>query len=101
MDHFAAWAQDTKDIRMRRQYYPTINKENLFDLGYIAARSGHSRGSTVDVTLVAIPPHEPTKDATALGERDCRGPRDQRYPDNSIDMGRLPGQLADADSIEV
>jgi D-alanyl-D-alanine dipeptidase len=87
VDHFAAWAQDTRDIRMRRQYYPAINKENLFDLGYIAARSGHSRGSTVDVTLVAIPPHEPTKYAIALGERDCRGPKDQRYPDNSIDMG--------------
>lgn len=52
VDHFVAWAQDLEDIRMRDKYYPAVAKENLFQDGYIAARSGHSRGSTVDLTLI-------------------------------------------------
>lgn len=49
---FAAWARDPHDQRTRAEFYPNIDKSRLFELGYIAERSGHSRGSTVDVTLV-------------------------------------------------
>jgi D-alanyl-D-alanine dipeptidase len=52
VDHFVRWAADLSDIRTKSKYYPTIVKSQLFELGYIAAKSGHSRGSTVDVTLV-------------------------------------------------
>lgn len=50
--HFMRWARDPADVKMRADYYPDIDKQLLFRLGYISARSGHSRGSTVDVTLV-------------------------------------------------
>ena len=52
VDHFARWAQDTEDTRMKEYFYPDLTKDTLFPLGYIARRSGHSRGSTVDLTLV-------------------------------------------------
>jgi D-alanyl-D-alanine dipeptidase len=49
---FAAWARDLDDQRTKAEYYPNVDKARLFELGYIAERSGHSRGSTVDVTIV-------------------------------------------------
>ena len=51
VDHFVSWARDLSDTRMKSQYYPNVDKANLFRDGYIAARSGHSRGSTLDLTL--------------------------------------------------
>lgn len=52
VDHFVRWGKDTADIRMKPIFYPQVDKARVFDLGYIATRSGHSRGSTVDLTLV-------------------------------------------------
>lgn len=49
---FAAWARDLEDQRTKNEFYPNVDKSRLFELGYIAERSGHSRGSTVDLTLV-------------------------------------------------
>ncbi len=49
---FAAWARDPADIKRKAQQYPDVDKSKLFGLGYIAERSGHSRGSTLDITLV-------------------------------------------------
>jgi zinc D-Ala-D-Ala dipeptidase len=49
--HFVRWARDLADVARKADYYPDIDKRNLFRLGYIAERSGHSRGSTVDITL--------------------------------------------------
>ncbi len=54
VDHFVRWAEDLSDTRMKARYYPAVDKANLFSDGYIAARSGHSRGSTVDLTLVYL-----------------------------------------------
>ena len=51
VDHFVRWARDPGDIRMKKQFYPDIEKEEIIPRGYIAAHSGHSRGSTVDLTL--------------------------------------------------
>ena len=52
VDHFWEWAQDLNDTLMKKQFYPNVEKKDLFKLKYIAKKSGHSRGSTVDVTLV-------------------------------------------------
>ena len=49
--HFMRWAKDTKDTRMKPYFYPDLDKSVLFKLGYIAEKSGHTRGSTVDLTL--------------------------------------------------
>ena len=51
VDHFMRWAEDPADVRMRPCFYPDLDKSDLIPGGYIARRSGHSRGSTVDLTL--------------------------------------------------
>jgi len=54
VDHFVRWAQDLSATQMKEKYYPDVDKALLFELGYIAEKSGHSRGSTVDLTLVDV-----------------------------------------------
>ena len=51
VDNFVRWAKDTKDVRMKKYFYPEIAKERLFPEDYIMEKSGHSRGSTIDLTL--------------------------------------------------
>lgn len=51
---FVRWAQDADDTRMQAYFYPETEKRALFSQGYIAERSGHSRGSTVDLTLLEL-----------------------------------------------
>ncbi len=51
VNHFIRWARDLNDTINKQQFYPDVNKRNLFKAGYIASRSGHSRGSTLDLTI--------------------------------------------------
>ncbi len=51
VNHFMEWAKDLNDTVNKQQYYPQVEKRNLFNEGYIASRSGHSRGSTLDLTI--------------------------------------------------
>ncbi|MHB6905920.1 M15 family metallopeptidase [Streptomyces sp. DB-54] len=87
VDHFVSWAKDLSDQRMKAEFYPRVDKSVLFRDGYIAEKSGHSRGSTVDLTLVPLPavptrPYVPGEPLTS-----CFGPRASRFPDSSLDMG--------------
>jgi len=52
VDHFVRWVQVLKDTLMKAQFYPKVKKNNLLKNGYIAERSGHSRGSTIDLTII-------------------------------------------------
>jgi len=52
VDNFIRWAADIGDTKMKKEYYPDVDKTNLFRDGYIASRAGHTRGSTVDLTIV-------------------------------------------------
>ena len=54
VNFFVQWSKNLNDTINKRVYYPNIKKSELFELGYIAYKSGHSRGSTVDVSLVEI-----------------------------------------------
>lgn len=54
VDHFVRWAADLADTRTKAEFYPDIEKNTLFKDGYIASRSSHSRGSTVDLTIVSL-----------------------------------------------
>lgn len=54
VDHFVRWAKDLNDTKMKQEFYPDVEKSQLFEKGYIAAHSGHSRGSTVDLTLIDL-----------------------------------------------
>lgn len=54
VDHFIEWAKVLNDNLMKTQYYPKVAKSNLFKSGYIAAKSSHSRGSTIDLTIINL-----------------------------------------------
>ena len=52
--HFVRWARAIDDVKMKSRFYPGEDKRQLFSRGYLASRSGHSRGSTVDLTVVTL-----------------------------------------------
>ncbi|MCB0396800.1 MAG: M15 family metallopeptidase [Flavobacteriales bacterium] len=54
VDHFVRWGKDLSDTLMKSTYYPHIKKQSVFLKGYVSEHSGHSRGSTVDLTLVYL-----------------------------------------------
>lgn len=86
VDHFVRWAKDLSDTLTKKEFYPTVDKSRLFIDGYIAQKSGHSRGSTVDLTIVSMPlGSQPEFDVN--NQCECYKPVDQRFKDNSIDMG--------------
>ena len=85
VDHFVRWAKDPDDVKMKDEFYPTLDKSELFPKGYIAVYSGHSRGLTVDLTLT-------DKDGNAL---DMGGEFDWFSKISSHDYENLtPGQKA-------
>lgn len=86
VNHFLRWAKEIENTRTMKEFYPMIDKRNLFKDGYIAERSGHSRGSTVDLTLVPFP--APTQPDYVNGQPlfECYLPAEKRFLDNSIDM---------------
>ncbi len=59
VDHFVQWAKDLSDTKTKSKYYPDVDKKNLFRDGYIAEKSSHSRGSTVDLTIVSLDEKKP------------------------------------------
>lgn len=87
VNHFVRWAQNLDDQAMKGEFYPDVDKTRLFEDGYIAEKSGHSRGSTMDLTIVRLPtrPTRPYVPGEPLVP--CYAPKDERFPDNSVDMG--------------
>jgi D-alanyl-D-alanine dipeptidase len=63
VDAFLRWSTRPEDGRRKPRHYPNIDRADMFDQGYVAARSGHSRGSTVDLTLYRLD----TGDLAAMG----------------------------------
>ncbi|MBX3709231.1 MAG: M15 family metallopeptidase [Gammaproteobacteria bacterium] len=84
---FIAWSKESVHQEMKQEFYPHINKADVFRLGYVAKKSGHSRGSTVDLTIVPMP--APLQAKYYKGQKlvACTAPYMQRFRDNSIDMG--------------
>lgn len=87
VDDFVHWAHRLDDQRMKAEFYPLVDKSALFDEGYIGAPTAHSRGSTLDLTLVPMP--VPTQPSYLPGEPlvSCVAPAGQRFRDNTVDMG--------------
>jgi len=54
VDHFRRWARNLKDTLTKQQFYPNVAKKDLFKLEYIATKSRHSSGSTVDITIIDL-----------------------------------------------
>ncbi|MGC4785829.1 M15 family metallopeptidase [Micromonospora zamorensis] len=87
VDDFVAWSKRPDEQQTKAEFYPDVTKNRLFAEGYIGAPTAHSRGSTLDLTLVdepaaSQPPYRVGQPLVA-----CTAPRGQRFADNSIDMG--------------
>lgn len=63
VDEFLRWSRAPEDGRTKPRHYPNIDRSDMFELGYVARKSGHSRGSTVDLTLWDLT----TGDLAAMG----------------------------------
>ncbi|MFJ8536930.1 D-Ala-D-Ala dipeptidase VanX [Streptomyces sp. NPDC093591] len=63
VDCFVRWSKQPEDGRTKQRHYPNIDRADMFEMGYVAEKSGHSRGSTVDLTLY----HLATGELAAMG----------------------------------
>jgi D-alanyl-D-alanine dipeptidase len=63
IEHFHQWENEPENPELQKRFYPGLNKHALFESGYIANRSSHSRGSTVDLSLI----HQKTRQALDMG----------------------------------
>ena len=84
VNHFVRWGKDLTESAMKAKYYPNVNKKEVFDLGYVAIKSGHSRGSTVDLTIIRK--GEKVKQPT-LQTRSINGQEIPFLDDGTVDMG--------------
>jgi zinc D-Ala-D-Ala dipeptidase len=87
VEDFLQWSKDPTHSEMKNEFYPRTDKEKLFALGYIARRSAHSRGSTVDLGIVpsafsSAPPPDPSRSVKA-----CTSPKGERFEDGTLDFG--------------
>jgi zinc D-Ala-D-Ala dipeptidase len=83
--HFVRWAQDLGDDRGKAEFFPDVDKRDLFKDGYIAARSSHSRGSTVDITLVRLEDGKPPVEVDMGTPFDLFSPR-SRPADKTVSV---------------
>lgn len=84
---FYQWSLDATQQDMKLEFYPRVNKKDFFKLEYVALYSGHTRGSTVDLTIIPLDAEAETEFKKDQALHACFNPKKQRYPDNSIDMG--------------
>ena len=83
--HFVYWGIEDQDLRMKPYFYPDLEKQELFVKGYIASQSSHSRGSTVDLTLLnmrtgkEVDMGSPFDMFSPISHPDCREITDEQY----------------------
>ena len=85
VDHFVRWAGDASDAAMKQEFYPREDKAKLLPDGYVASPSSHSRGSTVDLTIIPLPARLVPYSPQALTP--CIKPIGVRFADGALDMG--------------
>ena len=76
VDHFVRWAIDQSDTKMKSLFYPDVPKTELFKRGYIAEKSGHSKGNTIDLGLIKIGSN--INKLKKLKLNDCRKPLNKK-----------------------
>ena len=85
--HFVLWGIEDTDIRMKPYFYPDLEKQELFNKGYIAKKSSHSRGSAVDLTLLDMKTGKEVDMGgpfSELSHPDYRGITDEQYDNRMI-----------------
>ncbi|WP_370310618.1 hypothetical protein [Amycolatopsis sp. WAC 01376] len=84
VDHFARWAKELSDEKMKAEFYPNVAKDRLFADGYIAEKSGHSHRSTVDLTIVELLPRPQRPHRPGETLMPCFAP--DQFPDTYFDF---------------
>jgi D-alanyl-D-alanine dipeptidase len=82
-----AWSRDGRETAAGKRYNPSFRKADLFRLGYIAERSGHSTGAALDLTLVDLKADNSAVFDPHKTYADCTAPANARAPEGSVDMG--------------
>jgi zinc D-Ala-D-Ala dipeptidase len=100
VDDFKAWSRDAADQAMKAEFYPRVDKADFFKLGYVADKSGHTRGSTVDLTVVPLPFVMPRPYAESAANIDCAAPASTRLRDGSLDFGTAFDCMDEASHID-
>lgn len=83
--NFMDWSKDINDQVKKDQYYPRVDKARVFELGYVAEKSGHSRGSTIDLTLIKL--GEKVHDIKVSDRKLMDGFTIKFLDDGTVDMG--------------
>lgn len=83
--HFVRWGKDEKDQKMKKYYYPYISKRDAFRIGYVGEKSAHSRGSTIDLTIIELGKTY-NSNPTAIKRTLKNGLTVYRWQDNTVDM---------------
>lgn len=84
---FVNWGRNLRDQKMKQAYYPEVDKRHLFRDSFISSRSGHSRGSTVDLSIVPLDKRAVPFDPGDSVVRACDSSTGKRTDDGSVDMG--------------
>lgn len=88
VDDFEAWSLKPELQEMKTEFYPRVDKKDFFKLGYVAKKSSHSRGSTVDLTIISLPAQIPrTANLADPRSTPCIAPAHERPTENSLDFG--------------
>src|SRR5262252_5916890 len=83
----AAWVNDGRSEAATKRFFPKLAKSSLLRAGYIASRSRHSAGTTIDLTLMRTGAAAPAAFDPKVAYGACTAPLAQRSPDNAVDMG--------------
>ena len=84
---FLAWSRVPQDARMKAEFFPNTDKAQFFALGYLASRSAHSRGSTVDLGIVPSTWRSPPIYDRTAPLKPCTAPKGERFEDGTLDFG--------------
>ena len=93
--HFVLWGIEDLDLRMKPFFYPDLEKDDIFAKGYIASRSSHSRGSTIDLTLLdmatgkEVDMGSPYDLFSEISHPDYRGVTDEQYDNRMLLQGAM------------
>ena len=86
VDEFSSWSQLALQQEMKAEFYPNVDKKDFFKLGYVAQKSGHSRGSTVDLAVMSLGSLSDTY-VQQQTLQSCTQPYLQRFFDGTLDFG--------------
>jgi D-alanyl-D-alanine dipeptidase len=88
VDHFVVWGADVKDDKTKEVYYPRISKKDVFEQHYVAPKSTHTRGSTMDVTIISTNASLKSMDEMVVEKRTLKDGLNVLYlNDGTVDMG--------------